>query len=142
LVYIVKVFLKFSPVFCGLPVPSSVEECSVFWRKMDLDNLKKQCRITTFRARGPGGQHRNVTDSAVRLQHLPTGIVVIGRRHRSQHQNIKDALARLALKIEENQRVPRTRLPTRKPRAVRVRELEAKKKHGELKRLRRRVRDS
>ena len=106
-----------------------------------LDDLKKQCRVTTFRASGPGGQHRNVTDSAVRLQHLPTGIVVIGRRHRSQHQNLQDALERLALRIEESRKTRRKRVPTRKSRAVRVRELEGKKKRGQVKKLRGKVRD-
>ena len=108
---------------------------------MDSDKLKKECRITTFRASGPGGQHRNVTDSAVRLQHLPTGIVVIGRRHRSQHRNMEDALERLARRIEESKRVRKKRVPTRKSKAVRARELEAKKKRGEMKRLRGKVRD-
>jgi protein subunit release factor A len=108
---------------------------------MDLDKLKKECHITTFRASGPGGQHRNVTDSAVRLQHLPTGIVVIGRRHRSQHRNMEDALERLARRIEESKRVRKKRVPTRKSKAVRSRELEAKKKRGEMKRLRGKVRD-
>ena len=106
---------------------------------MDSDKLKKECRITNFRASGPGGQHRNVTDSAVRLQHLPTGIVVIGRRHRSQHRNMEDALERLARRIEESKRVRKKRVPTRKSKAVRARELEAKKKRGEMKRLRGKV---
>jgi len=108
---------------------------------MDLDALKKQCRITTFRASGPGGQHRNVTDSAVRLQHLPTGIVVIGRRHRSQHRNLEDALERLAVRIRESKRTRRKRVPTRKPRSVRDRELEAKKQRGQVKKLRGKVSD-
>ncbi|MGD8352824.1 MAG: peptide chain release factor-like protein [Pseudomonadota bacterium] len=108
---------------------------------MDLDELKKQCRITTFRAGGPGGQHKNVTDSAVRLHHLPTGIVVIGRRHRSQHQNMEDALRRLANRIEESRKARKRRIPTRKSRAIRAKELEKKKKRGEIKRLRRKIRD-
>jgi protein subunit release factor A len=109
---------------------------------MTSNDLKKQCRITTFRARGPGGQHRNVTDSAVRLQHLPTGIVVIGRRHRSQHRNMEDALERLAQRIEESKRIRKKRVPTRKSKAVRSRELETKKKRGEVKKLRGKIRDS
>ena len=106
---------------------------------MDPNDLKKQCRITTFRASGPGGQHRNVTDSAVRLQHLPTGIVVIGRRHRSQHRNLEDALERLAVKIKESKKVRKKRVPTRKPRAIRERELEAKKRRSDVKKLRGKV---
>jgi protein subunit release factor A len=108
---------------------------------MDLDKLKKECRITTFRASGPGGQHRNVTDSAVRLQHIPTGIVVIGRRQRSQHRNMEDALERLARRIEESKKIRRKRVPTRKSRSVRTRELDAKKKHGQMKKLRAKIDD-
>ncbi len=108
---------------------------------MTHDDLKKQCRITTFRASGPGGQHRNVTDSAVRLQHLPTGIVVIGRRNRSQHRNMEDALERLAERIEDSKRIRKKRVPTRKSRAVRTRELETKKKRGQMKKLREKVSD-
>ncbi len=106
---------------------------------MDLERLKKECDVTTFRASGPGGQHRNVTDSAVRLKHRPTGIVVIGRRHRSQHRNMQDALVRLAGRIEESRKVRKKRRPTRKSKAVRERELEEKKKRASLKSLRGRV---
>jgi protein subunit release factor B len=111
---------------------------------MDIKKLKSECDITTFRASGPGGQHRNVTDSAVRLRHRPTGIVVIGRRQRSQHQNLLDALERLARKIEERKIDARRkkRVATKKSRAVRERELEEKKRRGSVKSLRGRVIDS
>ena len=105
----------------------------------DLDKLKSECHITTFKSSGPGGQHRNVTESAVRLKHLPTGIIVVGQSHRSQHRNLQDALERLARKLEERERKRKPRRPTRKSRAVRERELAEKRKKGELKRQRGKV---
>lgn len=56
----------------------------------------KDLKYETFRAGGPGGQHQNTTDSAVRLTHLPSGSSVIARDERSQHRNKKAALDRLA----------------------------------------------
>lgn len=53
-------------------------------------------RFETMRAGGPGGQHQNTTDSAVRVIHVPTGLAATAREGRSQHQNRKLALARLA----------------------------------------------
>ncbi len=52
-------------------------------------------RFEAFRAGGPGGQHQNATDSAVRATHLPTGLSVVARDQRSQHRNRADALRRL-----------------------------------------------
>lgn len=63
--------------------------------------LLAECRVAVFRATGPGGQGVNTTDSAVRLTHEPSGIVVVCRRQRSQLRNKEECLDRLRRRIEE-----------------------------------------
>ncbi len=63
------------------------------------DELLRRCRFERFRVSGAGGQHRNKTDSAVRLTHEPSGAVGYASERRSQHQNRAVALARLRREI-------------------------------------------
>jgi len=103
----------------------------------DDQALLAQCRVDTFRAGGPGGQHQNVTESAVRLTHLPTGVVVVARDERSQHRNRSLALARLRKALADLGRVEAPRVPTRVPRREKRRRREAKSRKSQTKKMRR-----
>ncbi len=70
----------------------------------DIDIRKDELRVDTYRASGAGGQHVNKTESAVRITHLPTGIVSESQDSRSQIKNREIAMQRLYLKIKEAQR--------------------------------------
>ena len=102
------------------------------------DDLLAQCDVETFRAGGPGGQHQNVTDSAVRLRHRPTGLSVTCRAQRSQYLNKMDALRRLRIKLRRlNEPPPPPRKATRPSRAAVEKRLAEKRGRAALKRLRR-----
>ncbi len=99
--------------------------------------LLGECRVNTYRASGRGGQHVNVTDSAVRLKHIPTGIVVTCQKERSQYLNKNECLVKLRKKVKDlNYRKP-MRIPTRISRSVKLRNRTTKTKESKKKKLRR-----
>ena len=100
------------------------------------EDLLRECEVDTYRSSGPGGQHVNKTESAVRLRHIPSGVVVTSQQERSQHQNKSLCLRKLREKIEKLNYRPPKRVPTRMPRSAKNRTLEEKARRARIKRLR------
>ncbi len=90
LVRVSSLHLFLESVEMSFPRPSRRQ-----WSALTEDQLLAQCEVDTYRASGPGGQKRNKTSSAVRLRHLPSGLIVIAEESRSQHENKAKALGRL-----------------------------------------------
>lgn len=101
--------------------------------KIDEDDVE----VEYLRGSGPGGQHRNKTESGVRLTHVPTGVVVTATERRSRSQNLAVAWERLAKAVAEKLRPKKKRIPTKPTRASKKRRVESKKRQGQKKSLRR-----
>ena len=93
-------------------------------------------KVEFYRGSGPGGQHRNTTDSAVRIRHLPTGIVAHASENRSQMQNREVAMERLRSALEKRERKVKKRIATRVPKRAKEVRLGVKRIMSEKKRLR------
>ena len=106
----------------------------------DLEALARDCDIEFTRAGGPGGQHRNKAETAVRITHRPSGVTVVASERRSQARNKMAGLKRLADKLVaiERERVlsrqRENRLASRPTKGANQRRLERKRHVGEKKR--------
>lgn len=119
------------------PVPPSVRDAARRALSLGDDALLAECVEEFFVAGGPGGQHRNKSETGVRLSHPPTGAAVTATERRSQARNRSAALLRLRDRLRALSHVPRPRRATKPTRGAKERRLAAKKRRGERKAQRR-----
>jgi len=101
--------------------------------------LEREVVVEVFRASGPGGQHVNKTESALRLTHPASGVVVMAQDSRSQFRNRELAFERLLERLHKLNHVPKKRVATKPTRASKERRIAGKKTRAVTKRGRGRV---
>jgi protein subunit release factor A len=102
----------------------------------DMATLEKEAIVEPYRAPGPGGQRKNRKETAVRLTHPPSGVVVLASERRSQAQNREIAFERLIKKLADINRPRKRRIPTKPSAGAIRRQQENKEKLAKKKRLR------
>lgn len=108
---------------------------------IDRATLAREVLIDAFRASGPGGQHVNKTNSALRLTHPPSGVVVIAQDSPSQFRNREIGFGRLVARLRALNHVPRKRIATRPTAGAVERRLNEKRHQSDVKVRRSRVDD-
>jgi len=103
------------------------------------EELLAECEVDTYRSSGKGGQNVNRRETAIRLTHRPSGLVVTCQDERFQYRNKQLALARLRVRLTNLYRRRRPRIETSMPKSVREKILKEKKAVSQKKRLRQKV---
>ena len=102
----------------------------------DLDTLRREVVVETYRPSGPGGQRRDKKETAVRLTHPPSGVSVIASERRSQAMNLQVAFERLQEKLAELSRPRKRRIRTKPSASALQKSGEEKKQQSEKKKRR------
>ena len=122
------------------PKPNMPESNNAAETPLAISALKDEVEITAFKSGGPGGQHKNKTESAVRIKHLPTGVIVVAAEHRSQFKNRETAWERLIEKLSRRRQKRKPRVPTRPTKAAREKRHNEKVQRARQKQSRQKIR--